>query len=224
MDWIKKIKLICWDLDGTLYPSNDELKKHIDAIIIDTIALQHNYTKSQAKEKFYKIRNKVKSTTKSLDKLSIPGSKFFTTLWDDTDLSQYINLNQNLATKLQSSKISQAIFTNSNTQINIEKKLNLIGINKNVFSFIMNSITLGHTKPNKEVFEAIVKRSKLKPHEIIYAGDRDSVDIIPAKKNGLKTCMVFGESKLADINATNPEELLDLFEGFSNNNKNSSSE
>jgi len=212
MNWKNKIKLLCWDLDGTLYPNNLELKKYVDSLIITTVANKHNLTPADAKEKIKQKVSKLKSTTKTLDSLGIDGKKFFTNIWDTVNLSLYIKKNPELANKFKKSSIQNAIFTNSNTNKNVKNKLNLIGIDPNNFSFIMTSTQLGFSKPDIRVFEEIIKKSSLQPNEILYIGDRDNVDIIPAKKAGLKTCIVYSRSIHADLNLSNPVELFELID------------
>lgn len=210
-DWQKKIKLICWDLDGTLYPDNPKLKQHINDLIIDSVALKNNWSNDVAVEKLRQKISKFKSTTKSLSELGVDGTQFFINIWESINLNLYLKINKKLSKLFNISKIKNSIFTNSNTLKNVKTKLEAIGINPKDFTFIMTSTQIGFTKPDKRVFEAIIKKSKLEPEEILYVGDRDSVDIIPAKKIGMKTCMVRNFSKHADICLKNPEEVLKLF-------------
>ena len=211
LNWHNKIKLLCWDLDGTLYPENLNLKKHIDDLIVNSIALKNNWTNKVAEQKIKQKVLEMKSTTKSLDYFGVDGTQFFINIWETIDLGLYIQKNKKLSKLFKESKIKNSIFTNSNTLNNVKAKLKIIGINPKDFSFIMTSTQIGFTKPDKKVFEAIIKKSGLKPSEILYVGDRDSVDILPAKKIGMKTCMVRNYSDRADICAKDPEEVLELF-------------
>ena len=103
------------------------------------------------------------------------------------------------------------MLTNSNSRENIKRKLELIGLSSERFEFIITSVEVGFNKPHSKIFEQLINQSKLKPSEIIYVGDREIVDIIPAKKLGIRTCLVGGISKEADLSVASPVELLEMF-------------
>jgi HAD superfamily hydrolase (TIGR01549 family) len=187
--WIKKIKLVAWDLDGTLYQANAQLKQAIDQLKFRTIADKLEVSLKEAKNKFKQVYQELNSNTKTLNHFGINGQQFFIDAWLKLDLEKYIPPNPELAKNLKRLKaetsLKQYILTNSNTQETVLKKLNLIGIDSKVFDQIHTSVEIGYNKPDEEAFQVLWNESGFKKNEIVYVGDRIKTDIRPAKKLGL---------------------------------------
>lgn len=211
--WIKDIKMIGFDLDGTLYPNNKEIGRLMNKKQMDLVAAKLKLNRKNSEYEFNKVLTKLKSNTKSLDYLGIDGLKFCLDFWDSTNLSKYIhrdNALKNMLLKLKK-HTRLSIFSNSNKISHIKKKLSLIGISPNIFNPIVSSVDIGRNKPDLKAFKEYIKRTNLKPYEILYTGDRIEVDIIPAKKAGMKTCFVYGESLESDLSLQKPHELYNYF-------------
>lgn len=211
-NWLKKIKLIVWDLDGTLYPTNPDFSNEIQSKKIDKVAHHLSCSTQQAEIKFNKILKQTSSNTKTLDILGMNGTRFFVDLWQEISLNLYIQKNPKLIEMFSKiSPLPQAMLTNSNSRKNIQKKLNIIGLKPEQFVFIITSVEVGYSKPHPKIFEELIKKSQLLPKEIIYVGDREKTDIIPAKKLGIKTCIVNSVNTSADLEVSTPVELLEMF-------------
>jgi len=210
--WMKEIKLITWDLDGTLYPNSTDFSDEINRRKIEKVAKHLNISVQDAEVKFEQIRSKLLSHTKTLDYLGLDGSQFFLKLWEEMPLELFIKKNNRLVQLFDKIEFPhQALLTNSNSIENIKRKLKLIGLNTKYFKYIITSVEVGFNKPNLKIFEELINQSKLRPSEIMYVGDREKVDIIPAKKIGMKTCMVGSKSVDADMSVRSPVELLEMF-------------
>lgn len=188
--WIKKIKLVAWDLDGTLYQPNRQLEQAIDQLKFETVAKKLEVGLREAKDQFKQVYQKLNSNTKTLNHFGLDGQQFFIDAWLELDLEKYIPPNPELAKNLKRLKsetnLKQYILTNSNTQETVLKKLNLIGIDPKVFDQIHTSVEIGYNKPDKQAFRVLWNESGFKKNEIVYVGDRIKTDIRPAKKLGLR--------------------------------------
>jgi len=215
-NWLKNIKLITWDLDGTLYPANPDFSKEIEKRKIEKVAAYLNTSINEAKIEFNKILTETKSHTKTLDKIGIDGTQFFLDMWRDISLNLYIQKNPELVDLFSKIQIPKAMLTNSNSRESIKKKLNLIGLKTDQFKFIITSVDVGYNKPHPKIFKALIEKaqtlshSPILPGEILYVGDREKLDIIPPKKLGIKTCLVGKTSNEADICVQNPLELCTM--------------
>jgi len=71
---------------------------------------------------------------------------------------------------------------------------------------------MGYPKPKKECFLEIIKVSNIPPNEILYIGDREKVDIIPAKNVGIKTVLLTNDDKqtIADAKINSIGEIVTL--------------
>jgi haloacid dehalogenase superfamily, subfamily IA, variant 1 with third motif having Dx(3-4)D or Dx(3-4)E len=58
-----------------------------------------------------------------------------------------------------------------------------------IFSCIILDEEVGISKPNSEIFEILKSNLGELSKNCVYVGDKIDVDIIPAKKSGLKTCL-----------------------------------
>ncbi len=56
--------------------------------------------------------------------------------------------------------------------------------------YVIVSYAEGFTKPDEEFYNIILERTRFKPEEILMVGDSEDMDIVPAKKLGMKTCHI----------------------------------
>lgn len=87
------------------------------------------------------------------------------------------------------------------------KILSLLGLNPSDFTLLTgDDVTKG--KPDPEGFEKIVQLCCVPAEQIVFVGDSEQKDIIPAKSVGMKTIFVHGSCYLADYSALDFKELL----------------
>lgn len=99
-----------------------------------------------------------------------------------------------------------SIFSN----INLDEPLSALGIDAAWFDHILSSGMVGRPKPALDGFYKIVELSKVEPSQILYVGDHESKDILPAKKVGLQTGIIWNKSDKADYNFNSFQEILDF--------------
>lgn len=216
--WIPKIGLVAWDLDGTLYPQNDQMNEFIENKKMEKIAAHLQCSPNQAQAVFSKRYAKLKSATRVLDELGIAGQEFYVQIWKSIDLSRWIEKNTQLGTLFKKSTASHAMLTNSNTQATVTAKLQAIGLKQTMFSPILTSVEIGYNKPDLRAFAPLAALAP-DPKTIVYIGDKEHIDIAPACTSGLKTIiMTWSEQGLstkvhtqADLIAKSPMEVVRLF-------------
>jgi putative hydrolase of the HAD superfamily len=76
------------------------------------------------------------------------------------------------------------------TEFPYETKLERLGLRQSDFAIIINLEDYGILKPRKECFSILIKKSRLKPEEIVYVGDRLDTDVIGANGSGIKSCII----------------------------------
>lgn len=94
-----------------------------------------------------------------------------------------------------------------------EETLDVLGVPRETFEEMVTSEVVGVTKPHLDGFRHILKKTGLPPREHLMIGDREAVDIMPAKKLGLKTCLVWSgkKSTIADVTLPNVYQVAELF-------------
>jgi len=81
----------------------------------------------------------------------------------------------------------KAVLSNFNSNLdNILERL----VGKNIFSEIIISENENYRKPSLEFYELALKKLNVKPEEVLYIGDSLKLDVIPAKKLGIKTLLI----------------------------------
>jgi len=96
------------------------------------------------------------------------------------------------------------------TNIRAEKVLNSVGIRPDWFTYIIQAGDIMEPKPALEGFKKIVELTKTLPSEILYVGDSEVKDILPAKSVGMKTCLMWANSREADYCYKDFKQLVSL--------------
>lgn len=99
-----------------------------------------------------------------------------------------------------------SIFSN----ITVSEVLPALGIHTDWFTHILSSGMVEKPKPALDGFHKIVELSQLEPPEILYIGDHITKDILPAKKAGLQTGLIWGQSDEADYSFDSFDDILQL--------------
>jgi HAD superfamily hydrolase (TIGR01549 family) len=89
--------------------------------------------------------------------------------------------------------------------------LKAIGIDPELFTHILSSKMAGRPKPALDGFYKLIEMSGLPAEEILFIGDHVGKEIIPAKKVGLKTGLMWSQASEADYNFSDFKEILELF-------------
>ena len=103
-------------------------------------------------------------------------------------------------------KVPISLFSN----IDPLKILDFYGISSNYFEHIIKAGMVKEPKPHLEGFYKLIEMTNLSAENILYIGDLLNKDILPAKKVGLKTGLMWDISTEADYNFKNFEEILTI--------------
>lgn len=108
------------------------------------------------------------------------------------------------------SKIKQYVPISIFSNINLDQLLPALGIDVSLFDYILSSGMVKRPKPALDGFHKMVQLSQLKPQQILYVGDHETKDIIPAKKVGLRAGIIWNTSDKADYIFSSFQDILDL--------------
>jgi HAD superfamily hydrolase (TIGR01549 family) len=104
---------------------------------------------------------------------------------------------------------TQLVVTNTSKEGTF-RTLKLLGIDSSLFMAIITADDVSASKPNPESFLKALKLTKAPPSSHLSIGDREAVDIAPARKLGMKTMIVWGQSQLADSSAATIYDVGEL--------------
>jgi len=199
------LKIILFDLDGTLYTSSEVYQRFADAAY-HTYAKVKNTTIEKAKEILEESREKMKrergyavpytlallSFGISIEEWHKENIKFF-------NAGDYLSEDKILKDVLKKLKkrYRLAVFTNNN-RIQTQRILKALGIDK-LFDYIFTYESFKLIKPDPKIFRLIIKELNVKPEECLMVGDRYYVDLAPAKEQGMNIYEVSGPEDIKSL-------------------------
>lgn len=195
----KDVKVIAWDVDTTLYKAIPELSIKFKKECIKEVARVENVSFEKAAEIFEKERAKFGSSTMALMRLGAGDFRTILTIQRKIGKQNYIKTDPKLLEMFKKlSKFRHFLITNSmreDDKLTLEK----LGLPETIFERIITVEDTQEPKPSLSPFKLLLKITGLPPKAHLYVGDREKVDIEPAKRLGMKTILVWEESKIADL-------------------------
>jgi HAD superfamily hydrolase (TIGR01549 family) len=210
-DWVTEIKGIIWDLDGTLLQIGSEIQAEIDLRYNGTYAKAKSISLADAKRKISERYKQLGSYTKVMDEIGVNGKELLAQIFRDIDYADYLEPDLKIRKALQELNHLQHFIFNNAEREGAVKKLAALGLGKKLFSKIFCSYEMKWPKHDPTSFRYICRKTGLKPSQLLSVGDREKSDIIPAQAIGMRTCMVYGSSKVADVSLKNHYEVAELF-------------
>jgi HAD superfamily hydrolase (TIGR01549 family) len=211
----KDISIIIWDFDGTLYPPNPDLWHDIRESEYRTIMDHTGWTREQTIKEFEQLHKKeIPSATETVAELceispgqaTVEFEKYF-------DRRKYVKKDPQLIRMFEQLSGGRGHYILANGKIEgIRQTLEVLGVSQYLFREIVTSETVGVTKPDPKGFKYILGKTGLDPAKHLMVGDREVVDLEPARKIGMKTCLVWSDkpSKIADIVISKVYDIADI--------------
>lgn len=109
--------------------------------------------------------------------------------------------------KIIKTHVPVSLFSN----VKADDILAALGVEKNIFTHVITGDMITEPKPALEGFYKMIELSKVLPEEIVYIGDNIEKDILPAKKVGLKTGLMWLSSSEADYSFQHFSDILNVF-------------
>ena len=101
----------------------------------------------------------------------------------------------------------------SNTENLITEKLEKRLKFKKYFDVLVYSYNVGAVKPEKKMYQIVLQKLKVKPHEVLMVGDSINADVRGATKLGLHNCLINRSGRIIDYSRAKPEfEIKSLLE------------
>lgn len=208
--WLLEIKVLLWDLDGTLYQDDPKLKSKIRRNIFRVLVRNKGWSLQKAKREFLQKYQEIGSATKTLEVLGLEGTKTFEKIFEQVAWERFLKNNKKLQQVFKKLKYRHWLISNSLKKF-VDLKLKLLGLEPSFFEEVIGLYNLGIFKPDPAVFKMVLGKTYLPARYHLSIGDKEATDIIPAKKIGMKTCLVWGKSKIADISLPQVYDVVKLF-------------
>lgn len=208
----KNIKHVWFDLDGTLTIHTPEFHKAHNDLKYKTYAEAVGKPITKELEQEYEtLYKKFGSNSTVFRSLGLP-SDYWQQYFNTLDEVKFYKPEPQVYETLRKLKeiVPISIFTNVKPEKNL-RTLSAIGIKLEWFDNILTGDDIKERKPALDGFYAMIEKSKLRPEQILYVGDRIDVDIKPAKLAGIKTCLIWKKSDEADYSFEKFEGILSIF-------------
>ncbi len=188
---ISGIKIIIWDFDGTLYPQNKEVSLAMEEGQYQTIMRHKGWSHELAKEEYWKVYpSQTKSGNAAVGRIcDIPTAQAAVENEQTFDRLNYVRKSPELLQLFDNLKDYRHFVLGNGVKANLIKTTIGLGID-HVFEEIVTSEMVGANKPDPAGFLYIMGKTGLPSHEHLMVGDREVVDLAPAKKLGMHTCLV----------------------------------
>lgn len=188
---IKKIKVIVWDIDGTLYQDIPQLRKAIQADLLRRVEKKMGLGREAAVELLASNYQKFFSTSRVLLKLGFTWSEIEARLEYCLYLKkQFLKKDPKLASVFSQLKPFRHLIASNNSQQTGIGLLKTLGLNPGIFEKIFG-LTPTAIKPQLSFFRRILAYTDLPAEQHLFVGDREKTEIMPAKKLGMRTCLVW---------------------------------
>lgn len=208
------IRVLIWDFDGTLYRQQIKLFEQIRESEYRVLMDRMHWSHEKAVEEFHKVfAIQTPSGTQSVSIITgISMNEAAIETGSYVDYRQYLKPDPLLGVLFEKLRNFRHMMLVNGTQDSVAKGLSLLHVNPHIFEEIVTSEIVGETKPSIKGFEYIMKKTGLPAGAHMMIGDREAVDLVPAKSLGMKTCLVWSEkeSVVADVTVQTVYEIADM--------------
>ncbi len=199
------IKVILFDLDGTLYNSTEVRKKFAEAAY-HALAKIKNISVDEAALMIEETRERLKKDhgfpvpyTLTLVRFGMPVETWHKENIAFFDPRDYLSANGKLREMLLDlqKRCRLAILTNNN-EVQAARILEALKVG-DLFDRVFTYNSFRTMKPNPQFFERAAKEMAVEPEECLVVGDRYSVDLIPAQNLGMQIYEVKGPDDIPKL-------------------------
>jgi HAD superfamily hydrolase (TIGR01549 family) len=198
IDMLRSVKYLLWDLDGTLYRSDPDLLNAIQREIYMRMATVLSIPYQEAKKRFLTVYARLGGATATVVELGLDRSLIQEAV-DSVDKGKYVKPDPKLRDMFESElrTFNHIIVTNTSREGTV-RTLEVLGLSQQIFQGIVTADDVLRPKPDVEPYLKALEITGGPVHEHVSIGDREKVDILPAKRLGMKTILVWGTSEAAD--------------------------
>lgn len=201
------IQVFVWDFDGTFYRPNEQLFASVRKAEIRVISEHLRVPYEEAEKRFYTVykRQTASATEAVAGIVGIPTSQAACEMEEYYDRRTYLAYDARLVALFASLSKQQHIILANGIRQKIRESLEVLGVPVALFIDIVTSEIVGVNKPHLAGYEYVLTRTGIPADRHCMVGDRPVVDLEPAKKIGMKTCLVWSEDTYPYVDVTVPD-------------------
>jgi HAD superfamily hydrolase (TIGR01549 family) len=204
MQKLSNIKIIIWDFDGTFYPLTPDNTHAMEVEQYEAIMRRMGWTREKAKEEFWKVYPEITTSGNAAVGIvcGIPTAVAARESEIHYDRLKYVKRDLKLIEMFEKLKEFRHYILGNGLREKLEETANALGIPDGTFEEIVTSEMTGVNKPETAGYLYILGKTGCAPKEHLMIGDREVVDLAPAKKVGMHTCLVTWGSAYPELSHT----------------------
>jgi FMN phosphatase YigB (HAD superfamily) len=186
------IKVLIWDFDGTFYPLTPAITHAMEEEQYATIMRHKGWDRVKAKEEFWKIYPVTTTSGNAAVGIvcGIPTAAAARESETNYDRLKFVRHDPKLIEMFGKLKEFRHFVLGNGVRAKLEIAARGLGIPDGTFEEIVTSENTGVNKPETDGYTYILGKTGLVPEKHLMIGDREVVDLAPAKKVGMNTCLV----------------------------------
>ncbi len=211
--WANEIKAVGFDLDQTLYPDTPQIQALVRQEIYRLIAGAKNITESEAKNLFeFEYKKLGRGTLAVQNILNISDANdIMQACLEKAGVDKLLKHDTQLVELIKEIKSSKKTFLiTGSSRKNSISKLDKLGLKLDIFDYVLCIDDPNSDKLYGNPFQQIIAKTGFNPKEHVYVGDREKIDITPAKNAGMKAIYVWGECMNADASIPTIYDLKNI--------------
>lgn len=208
------VDVLIWDVDGTFYPPTPEMTHSVLESAYMTIEKHTGWPRNKTIEEFQKVHEKITaSQTEAVAIIcNIPVATAAIETDQFLDRRRFIFRDEKLISLFESLEGFRHFILGNGAKKTILQGLAALGLDPRLFDEIVTSETVGVNKPSDNGFRYILEKTGMPAVSHLMIGDREKVDLVPAKALGMKTCLVWAikPGMVADVTLPTVYELSQI--------------
>jgi len=195
---LRNVKHLLWDVDGTLYKSKPDLLDAIQHGIYTRVAASLSIPYEEARSRFLAVYARLGGATATAVELGLD-RRLIQEAVDSVDKTRYLRPDPKLRDMFEATlrTFTHIIVTNTSRKGTV-RTLEVLGLSPRIFQGIVTADDVLQSKPDVGPYTKALEITGSPVHQHVSIGDREKVDILPAKRLGMKTILVWGVSEAAD--------------------------
>lgn len=214
---LTKIKIIAWDLDGTLFQSQKDLSIAMVGAFVKILSQFKNLNEDDARKLLSESVVIHKGVTKSLEALGCGDRiSIIKKVEAMVDKSSYLKTDTKLQKMFTDLSNYKHAIASDTTTATINRELEALGLSASIFESITGVDDAKTTKPDRMFYQVMLNKRNYNAKDYLVVGDRAEIDLVPAKELGMATCLVWNNNPepsddLADFVLPTVYNVADLF-------------
>lgn len=194
-----------------MYKNTPALSRAIHANAIGAISQARSISLEEAGRLFRDLHSQLHSSTQTMINCGVDRRYALSGEWYEKIQLKHIKHDHRLVGMFGQLKSLRHLINTNGAGSVTRKKLSLLGLSLRMFEKIFtNADMFGRLKPDLAPFQAMLDYTGLPANQHLMIGDRWDTDLGPAKKLGMKTCLVWGQCDEADVSLKTVYEIGDL--------------